>query len=138
MTIQQLKEKWDDCTIYYAGYYGRLSIKHPSAVMFDPKKDDRALLADKWTKVGDQETLSQLISSIQSHKAMYYPRLWRILGPDDQLYGYLFSAWDRVPVVIKVVDDRTMWVSNLPLPPYLYMPDLRILNCRMKLPCAAQ
>lgn len=126
VTIQELRENWHEYTIYYAGYYGGLSLKHPSAVMFDPEQDDRALVGDKWTKVGDEETLSKLISSIQSQRARYYPRLWRILGPDDQLYGYLFSAWDRVPVVIKVVDERTMWVSNLPLPPYLYHPDIRV------------
>jgi hypothetical protein len=116
VTIQELKDNWRDYTIYYAGYYG---IKQPSAVMFDPKKDDRALMGDKWTKVEDQETLSELISSIQCHKALYYPRLWKVLGPDDQLYGYLFSAWDSVPVVIRVVDDRTMWVHDVPLPPHL-------------------
>ena len=126
VTVRELKGNWHDYTIYYAGYYGGLSIKHPSAVMFDPKKDDRALVSDKWTRVEDKETLSRLISSIQSQKAMYHPRLWRILGPDDQFYGYLFTAWDRVPLVIKVVDERTMWVYNLRLPPYLYLPDIRM------------
>ena len=133
VTIQELRDNWHDYSIYYAGYYGSLSIKHPSADMFDLKNDKRALVGDKWTKVEDEETLSKLISSIQSQKAMYYPRLWRILGPDDQFYGYLFSGWDRVPVVIKVVDDTTMWVYNLRLPPYLYFP-----GGGMKLPCAAQ
>lgn len=119
VTIEELKENWHDYNIYYAGYYGGLSIKHPSAVMFDPKKDKKALVGDKWTKIEDRETLSKLISSIQSQKANYYPRLWRILGPDQQFYGYLFTALDRVAVVIKVVDDKTMWVFNLPRPPYL-------------------
>jgi len=116
VTIQELKDNWHDYTISYVGYYG---IRQPSAVMFDPKKDDRALVGDKWTKVEDQETLSQLISSIQCHKATYYPRLWRVLGPDGQLYGYMFSAWDRVPVVIRVVDEKTMWVHDVRLPPHL-------------------
>jgi hypothetical protein len=119
VTIQELKDSWHDYTVYYAGHHVSLSIKHPSAVMFDPKKDDKALAVDRWTKVEDQETLSKLISSIQSHKATYNPTLWRILGPDDQFYGYLFSALDRVAVVIKVVDDKTMWVFNLPRPPYI-------------------
>jgi len=133
VTIRELEDNWYDYTIYYAGYYDGLSTKHPSAVMFDPKNDKAALVGDRWTKVQDQVTLSGLISSIQSHRAMYYPRLWRILAPDDQFYGYLFSAWDRVPVVIKVVDDKTMWVSDLPLPPYLYTP-----GGGVKLPGAAQ
>jgi len=90
--------------------------------MFDPKKDNKALVGDKWTKIEDQETLSKLISSIQSQKANYCPRLWRILGPDQQFYGYLFTAYYHIPLVIKVVDDTTMWVYNLRLPPYIYYP----------------
>ncbi|UCF72186.1 MAG: hypothetical protein JSW35_08285 [Deltaproteobacteria bacterium] len=125
VTTQELEDNWHNYTIYYAGYYGGLSIKHPSAVMFDPKNDKRALVGDRWTKVQDQETLSRLISSIQSQKARYYPRLWRILGPDDQFYGYLFSAWRQVPLVIKVLDDKTMFVYDLPMPPYLEVPDLK-------------
>jgi len=125
VTIRELEDNWHDYNIYYAGYYGGLSIKHPSAVMFDPKNDNRALVGERWTKVQDQKTFSRLISSIQSQKARYYPRLWRILGPDDQFYGYLFSAWRQVPVVIKVLDDKTMFVYDLPMPPYLECPDLK-------------
>jgi hypothetical protein len=117
MTVEQLEDNWSEYHVYYAGHYGGLSIKHPSAVMFDPKNDSSRLVTGKWTKVEDKDTLSKLISSIQSQKAMYYPRIWRILGPDDQLYGYLFTALDQV--FVKVVDEKTMYVYNLPEPPYL-------------------
>jgi hypothetical protein len=85
--------------------------------MFDPKKDSKTLLSDKWIKVEDQETVSDLISWIQ-HTTEFYPRLQRILGPDDQFYGYFYSGWDHV--LIKVVDERTLWVYDLPIPPDLY------------------
>jgi len=119
VTIQDLKENWNDYIIYYAGYYGSLSIKHPSAVMFDPRNDSKGLVGDKWTMVKDKHTLSELISSIQSQGSVggFYPRLWRVLGPDEQLYGFLFTAWDHV--VTKVIDDKIMWVYDLPSPPYL-------------------
>ncbi len=117
VTVEELALNWHQYDIYYAGYYGKLSIKHPSAVMFDPKGDDRCLVGDKWAKVEDKETLSELIDSIQRQKALYYPRVWRILGPHDQLHGYLFTALDQV--AIKVVDDNAMYVYNLPEPPYL-------------------
>jgi len=119
VTIQDLKENWNDYIIYYAGYYGSLSIKHPSAVMFDPRNDSKKLVGDKWTMVKDKHTLSELISSIQSQESIggFYPRLWRILGPDEELYGFLFTAWDHV--VTKVIDDKVMWVYDLPSPPYL-------------------
>jgi len=119
VTIQELEENWEDYTISYAGYHGSFSIKHPSAIMFDPKKDNRDLIGDKWTLVENQRTLSKLISSIQAQERWggYYPRLWRILGSDDQFYGYLFSGWYHV--VMKMLDDRTMYVNDLPFPPYL-------------------
>lgn len=119
ITIQDLEKNMNDYTIYYAGYYGSLSIKHPSAVMFDPKNDSKGLVGDKWTIVKNKHTLSELISSIQSQETVggFYPRLWRILGPDEQLYGFLFTAWDHV--VAKVIDDKMMWVYDLPSPPYL-------------------
>jgi len=123
VTIQDLKENWNDYIIYYAGYYGSLSIKHPSAVMFDPKNDSKGLAGDKWTIVKDKHTLSELISSIQSQKSVsgLYSRLWRILGPNEQLYGFLFTAWDHV--VTKVIDDKMMWVYDLPSPPYMSIND---------------
>jgi len=119
VTIKDLKENSNDYIIYYAGYYGSLSIKHPSAVMFDPRNDNKELVGEKWTMVKDKHTLSELLSSIQSQEPIgsLYPRLWRILGPDEQFYGFLFTAWDHV--VTKVIDDKIMWVYDLPSPPYL-------------------
>jgi hypothetical protein len=113
VTIQELRESWRDYTIHYAG----MSVQHPSAIMFDPKKDGRTLASDKWIKVEDEETLSELISWIQLNPE-FYPRLQRILGPDDQFYGYFYSAWDHV--LIKVFDERTLWVYDLPIPPDIY------------------
>jgi hypothetical protein len=119
LTIQDLEEKWNDYAVYYAGYYGSLSIKHPSAVMFDPRNDSKKLVGDKWTTINNRHTLSELISSIQSQESAgsFYPRLWKILGPDDQFYGFLFTAWDHV--VTKVIGENTMWVYDLPSPPYI-------------------
>ena len=122
MTPQALYDNRDDYNIYYAGYYGNVSIKHPSAVMFDPKGDDRVLKGDRWTKVTNDKWLARLIRSIEIQESVGGPdpKLWRILGPDDQFYGYMFSGWDHV--VMKVVDDRTMLVYDIPVPGYLDSP----------------
>jgi len=40
--------------------------------------------------------------------------LYRVLGPDDQFYGYLFSG--RSDVTIEVFDDRAMFVNDFPDP----------------------
>ena len=114
ITIAKLKENWRDYTVYYAGY----AVNNPSGIMFDPKNDDKKLLpSDRWTKIEDQETLAEVISWIKIQNSYnVYPRLYRILGPEDQLYGYLFSALSQL--VTKVVDDKALWVYDLPEPNY--------------------
>lgn len=58
----------------------------------------------------------ELIGWIRTY-IQFDPRLWRILGPDDQFYGYLFFAWGHA--VIKAVDDKTMYVYDLESPLYI-------------------
>jgi len=119
MTIQELKENWQNYTIYYAG----VTVNHASSLMFDPKNDTKTLVGDYWTKVDDQETLSVIIDRIQRN-IRYNSMLYRILGPDDQFYGYLVLPvpkwWCRSPkqsrlshVVIKVFDSNTLYVYDL-------------------------
>lgn len=112
ITIQELEKNWQDYTIYYTG----LSVDTAAGIMFDPKNDDKILTGDEWIKIEDKETLSELVGWIRTY-IQFDPRLWRILGPDDQFYGYLFFAWGHV--VIKVVDDRTMYMYDLESPLYI-------------------
>jgi hypothetical protein len=114
VTIQELEKNWQDYTIYYAGS----SVGTAAGIMFDPKNDNRVLVGDRWIKIEDKETLSALIGLIRDY-IQFDPRLWRILGPDGEFYGYMFFACGHV--VIKVVDDRTMYVYDLESP--LYMGD---------------
>jgi hypothetical protein len=117
ITIQELQENWEDYTIHYAG----LSVGTVSGIMFDPKNDNRTLTGDKWIKVEDQETLAELISWMKTYVA-YDPQVWKILGPDNDLYGYLlypgyqFSSPDQA--VVKVVNDTTMYMYDLESPIY--------------------
>ena len=119
LTIQDLTRNWRDYNVYYAALHAGVSIDHPSAVMFDPKNDDRTVNFSRWAKVESEETLAKLIDSIQTQPPVggYYARLWKLLGPDGQLYGYLFTPWDHV--VAKVREPGTMLVYDIPLPPYL-------------------
>jgi hypothetical protein len=115
ITVQGLVKDWQDYVIYFAGQ----NRSHPSAVLFKPKDDDTVIIADRWWKVENYEILIGLVDSIQRQLpiAFYYPRLLELLGPDNHRYGYVFTSWDHV--VMKRVDDRTMVVYDLPLPPYL-------------------
>jgi len=114
MTIDDLEKNWADYTVHYAG----MSPNRPSGVMFDPKNDDKTLLPgsnDRWKKIEDKQTLSDVIGWIKVQDSTgYNPMLYRVLGPDDQFYGYLFSG--RSDVTIEVFDDRTMFVNDLPDP----------------------
>ncbi|MCJ7595944.1 MAG: hypothetical protein MUO52_14350 [Desulfobacterales bacterium] len=109
LTVEVLEKNWRDYTVYWTG----LSVGEPSGIMFDPKDDDKTLVHDKWTKVEDDETLAELISWIKMNRD-YYPWLWRILGPDDQFYGYMYTGWRQA--VTKAVDAKTLWVYDLPVP----------------------
>jgi hypothetical protein len=111
LTLEQLKLNWQDYTIYYAG----LKVGTAAGVMFDPKDDDKTLAGDTWIKVEDKDTLVELIGVIESY-IYFYPRLHRILGPDDQFFGYLFYAWDHP--VFKVVDEKTLYAYDLKSPVY--------------------
>ncbi|MGD2125352.1 MAG: hypothetical protein PVG99_04685 [Desulfobacteraceae bacterium] len=115
MTIHTLKENWQNYNVLYAG----LNVNHPSAVIFDRKDDNTALVGDRWLKVEDKQTLSNIVDYIQTEvsRSNYYPRLWKVLGPEDQMYAYMFSSWDRA--VMKVVNDNTLYVNDIPLPPSL-------------------
>jgi len=115
VAIEELIERWQSYDVYYAG----ISLESPSAVMFDPKGDGRKLVSDKWIVVKNQQELSTLVNWIDAN-IPFSPVLWIVLGPDSQFYGYMYSAWNHV--LIKVVDESTLWVDNLPLPPTDYGP----------------
>ena len=115
ITVQGLVKDWQDYTIYFTGH----GSGHPSAVLFEPKDDDRVIIADRWWKVEQYELLIDLVDRIQRQLPIgyYYPRLLELLGPDNHRYGYVFTSWDHV--VAKCIDDRTVVIYDLPLPPYL-------------------
>ena len=114
VAIEQLVENWEEYVIHYAG----LNVGNPAGIMFDLKADDRTLTGEKWVKVEDKETLSELIGWMKSYTE-YYPRIWRILGPNNEFFGYLFYPSYRMyadNVVIKVIDDKTMYVYDVESP----------------------
>jgi hypothetical protein len=110
VTIDQLAEQWRDYDIYYAG----VRIPSVSAIVFDPKGDDRKLTYHEWWEpVKSSEDLHDLIGGLRV--AEFIPELWQIRGPDNQIYGYMFTAWSHA--YIKVIDGKTMWIDDMTLPP---------------------
>jgi hypothetical protein len=117
MSIQKLEENWDDYHVSYAGS----SPSIPAAIMFDPKNDGRKLVGDRWTRVEDGKTVSEIIGWIKTY-TQFFPSLHVILGPDNQLYGYVFYPRFADNIIGKLIDDRTIYVYDLESPVYINGP----------------
>ena len=117
ISLKTVMEHWQDYHIYYAG----LSTENPSAVMFDPKGDDKKIISDKWILLEDKEKISEAVHWL-SNSAYLNALFYKIIGPDDQIYGYMYTAWNHV--YMKLVEKNTLWVDDLPLPPIDYGPGL--------------
>lgn len=115
VTIKDLIENWQNYDIYYAG----LAVDNPSAVMFDTKIEGRRITSDKWVPVTEKSVLVTIVEWLDAN-INYPPDLWRILGPKGKFFGYLYSYYNEVE--IKAIDDQTLWIGNLPLPPMDYGP----------------
>jgi hypothetical protein len=90
------------------------SEKFVSGILFDPKGDGKNIRPEgtMWKEVSDSETIAAAIASIQRNDHPgYLPRLSRILSPDGDFYGYLFTGWSYM--AIKTVDDHTLRVFGL-------------------------
>jgi len=108
-TIDELVNNWRNYNVSYSG----LGVNQPSAVMFEPKFDEREVVTNNWRPVRDKETLEELVRWLKNN-TLYRPRLRRILGPDQVLYAYVYTGWDRV--VARAVEPRVMRVLDLPAP----------------------
>lgn len=108
MTIEKLEENWDQYTVHSTDYWRE---GNPGGILFDPKDDQNTLTSGAWREVGDQQSLSQLINSIQGSRG----RLYRIIGPEDEIFGYLYMYVkpNRVKFFVKVIDQNELWVSGI-------------------------
>ncbi len=110
LTLQVLKGNWQDYDVSYAG----MAKDNPRGILFDPKKDDRKLRGDRWVELLDEEEISTVILWIENNDPKLRPYLYRLIGPDQQVYGYVYTATNHV--VSKAIDDKTLYVFDLDLP----------------------
>jgi hypothetical protein len=114
MTVAALVSNWQDYNVYAAPM--------DAALVFAPKGDKNTLeFANQWIKVTDKEFLVSSARNIEAQPStiMFRPTLWRIIGPNGDFYGYIFTAWDQQGVVLREVNKNTLFVYNILQPPYL-------------------
>ncbi len=108
--INDLIENWENYRIYYAG----LAVDNPSAIMFDTKIEGRRITSDKWVPITGKSVVKSVVGWLNAN--INYPsELWEIVGPKGKFFGYMYSYWGTVE--IKGIDDKTLWMGDLPLPP---------------------
>ena len=110
-TLAELEKNWGSYDIYSDGGAGITS-----AVLFDPRDNDRKLTGDGYLKLEDEKSVRLAIQTIRSYY-QYDPRLYEITGDDGQFYGYAFLAF-YLPVPSRV-DDRTLKLPRYKSPVYL-------------------
>lgn len=110
--LDYLINNLSDYDIYYSGY----SLEHSSGILFDPKYDgDTIKVSDAWKKIEGRQTVSTVVTWVSIPDTFYVPTLYRILGPDDKFFGYMFTGWSFAD--IKVINPETLFVYELDVSP---------------------
>ena len=105
ITQQELIDNWSDYTIWIAS----------AAVIFDPKNDNRTILAEGWGTVNDQEAWTEIVKANTTSDGKVNPvwadyemtRVREIWGPDNQFYGYMIHQ-QRDLVNVMLVKENTL------------------------------
>ena len=120
--VEKLVENSGDYVVHYSGY----AVNNPSGIMFDPKTDDRTLVpSERWIKIKNSETVSEVVDWIKIHDYPWYdPKLYQIIGPNKDLYGYLFTGWQHVK--LEAMENGKLFVYDLRSPPQYYGPSHEI------------
>jgi len=115
-SIQNLIENWQEYHIYYAG----LSYKSPSAILFNPKEGNKRVVSKKWMPVTDQSVAVTIVKWLDSY-INFPPYLSKILGPKGDFFGYVYTSAQE-QVVVREIEPNTLFVEDIPLPPFDYGP----------------
>jgi hypothetical protein len=107
MNIETLVKNWKDYDVSWTG----LSLGEPTALMFDPRGNGKKLVGSIWYKVESKKDLLSIVSWLKTNQ-LYYPLVWTMRAPDGELYGYLYTGWERT--VVKPLDKSTIWVYGIP------------------------
>ena len=113
VTLDELVSNSDDYNVYYHGINPDLV----SGIIFEPKNDNKTLvLGGQWVKEDDKIVIADVVERIrETNFPGYLPKHYQILGPDNGMYGYIYTGWFHV--AIKQLDKDTLSVYGLKGPP---------------------
>ena len=119
LTLDDLVNNSSDYDIYYWGY----DLDNASGIVFDPKGDANILeVGFGWEKIEGREAVATVVKWVDIRDVDYTPTLYRILGPDDAFFGYLFTGWFHV--VLKAKAPGVLYLYSIDAPPqYLHEGD---------------
>ncbi len=107
ISLQELVQNWEDFDILYAGW----SVTDLYGIMFVPKDNDMKLGGNRWKKIEDQDTREKIFSQVPDKTR--YPS--RIVGPDDEFYGYILyikrEGARTQRAVVRVVDEHNLTID---------------------------
>ena len=110
--VRSLVDDFDDFFVYYAGQDTDL----PAAILFDPRDDDREIRPGKWKDLNDPGEASHIIDIMEAD-VQFPPKLYTVLGEQQEVYGYLYTPYQHVPV--KQVAPKAVQLNYLPQPRHL-------------------
>lgn len=110
MTIDRLSKEWMNYHIAYSGLRPPLA----KGIIFDLKDDDKVLIleGDLWKKVTDENTFQRLIFWTAGPEK-YEARLFKIMGPANQFFGYIYYSNRNVSAAAKIIDENTLKVYHI-------------------------
>jgi hypothetical protein len=101
--VEDIKQNYDEFVIHANEW----PAGEVSAIVFDPRRDNRTIQNDGWTEVTSKEQLSRLVGR---SKRNIYRQFFKIYGPNDQFFGYLLGG-ERY-VFFKTIDANTLKVIS--------------------------
>lgn len=99
--LEDLTKNWRLYDVYSDG-----PVTSTSALVFDPKNDDRRLTGFQYVKVESRGHVQSAVNWIDSY-VQYDPRLYRVFDEEGAFYGWVYIALHR-PVPRRVDEGLLM------------------------------
>jgi hypothetical protein len=101
--MEDIKENYDEFVIHANEW----PAGEVSAIVFDPRSDNRTIQNDGWTEVTSRAQLSKLVERSKRNR---YLQFFKIYGPNDQFFGYLLGGARYV--FFQTIDTNTLKVVS--------------------------